>query len=713
MKTLGWMCVSLVLGAAVCHPVSGQPVAPAGGGVDASRVAAPLVPRSVFFGNPVRSQARVSPDGTRIAFLAPVDGVMNIHVAPITDIEKAVPVTSDRGRGIPGYSWAYNGTHILYIQDKGGDENWKVYSQDVKAGGPARDLTPFEEILGPDGQPIMLPSGDKLRPAARIENVSHRVTNEVLIGLNKRNPGLHDLYRVNITTGEMKLVAENQGFLAFVTDDNFSVRFAIRPNTDGSMAMLRAQKSADAALSWEPFQEIPAEDVDNFDPLMFDVSGKVLYARDSRGRDTAAIVAIDAATGAKQLVAGRENCDAGTILAHPTDNTLQAVEFTYDMPWWTLLSNDLKKDFEFLKKIDHESQMLVTSRSLDDRYWTVAFIPDRASPSVYLYDRVGAEGKPTRTLLFKTQPELEKYRLSRMHAVVVPARDGLKLVSYLTLPPGSDPDNDGVPNRPVPLVLNVHGGPTARDNWGYDPEHQWLANRGYAVLSVNYRGSTGFGKRFLNAGNMEWAGKMHDDLIDAVNWAIDKKIADKSKVAIYGGSYGGYATLVGLTFTPDVFACGVDIVGPSNLETLLNSIPPHWGPYIDVLTRKTGDHRTEEGRAFLKSRSPIHFVDRITKPLLIAQGANDPRVKQAESDQIVEAMKDRNIPVTYVLYPEEGHGFRKPENRLSFYAIAEQFLAANLGGRAEPIGDALKGANLTVPAGAELISGLSEAAGNH
>lgn len=713
MKTLGRMCVSILCGAAAGAPVLGQSAAPAGQPAEAARVAAPLVPRSVFFGNPVRSQARVSPDGTRIAFLAPVDGVMNIHVAPINDIEKAVPVTSDRGRGIPMYSWAYNGSHILYVQDKGGDENWKVYSLDVKAGGAARDLTPFEEILGPDGQPIMLPSGDKLRPAARIENTSHRVPNEVLIGLNKRNPSLHDLYRVNILTGEMTLVAENQGFLGFVTDDNFSVRFAIRPNPDGSMAMLRAQKSADGALSWEPFQDIPAEDVDNFDPLMFDVSGKVLYARDSRGRDTAAIVAIDAATGAKQLVAGRENCDAGMILAHPTDNTLQAVEFTYDLPWWTLLNNDLKKDFEFLKKIDHESQMLVTSRSLDDRYWTVAFVPDRASPSVYLYDRVGTEGKPTRTLLFKTQPELEKYRLSRMHAVVIPARDGLKLVSYLTLPPGSDPDNDGVPTRPVPLVLNVHGGPTARDNWGYNPEHQWLANRGYAVLSVNYRGSTGFGKRFLNAGNLEWAGKMHDDLIDAVNWAVDRKIADRSKVAIYGGSYGGYATLVGLTFTPDVFACGVDIVGPSNLETLLNSIPPHWGPYIDVLTRKTGDHRTEEGRAFLRSRSPIHFVDRISKPLLIAQGKNDPRVKQAESDQIVEAMTERGIPVTYVLYPEEGHGFRKPENRLSFYAIAEQFLAANLGGRAEPIGDALKGANLTVPAGADLINGLSEAVGGH
>lgn len=711
MKTIRWSIVPAVLLAAAVPALAQQaPAQPAA--ADAARVAAPLVPRSVFFGNPARSQARVSPDGTRIAFMAPVDGVMNIHVGPIDDLDKAMPVTDDRGRGIPSYSWAYTGNHILYVQDKGGDENWKVYSLDL-AAGKARDLTPIEEILGPDGQPIMLPTGDKLRPTAQIQGVSHLHANEVLIGLNNRNPALHDLYRVNITTGEMKLVAENPGYLGFVTDDHFAVRFAIRPNQDGSMSLLKAGKSADGALSFEPFQEIPVEDVDNFEPLLFDVSGKVLYLRDSRGRDTAAIVAMDTATGAKQLVAAKDECDAGAVMVHPTENRIQAVDFTYDKPWWTLLSHEISKDFEFLKRIDHESQMLVTSRSLDDRFWTVAFIPDKSSPSVYLYDRRGADGKPSRKLLFKSQPELDKHRLSTMHAVTIPSRDGLKLVSYLTLPPGTDPDNDGVPNRAVPLVLNVHGGPTARDSWGYDPEHQWLANRGYAVLSVNYRGSTGFGKKFLTAGNMEWAGKMHDDLIDAVNWCVDRKIADKSKVAIYGGSYGGYATLVGLTFTPDVFACGVDIVGPSNLETLLNSIPPHWGPYIDVLTRKTGDHRTEEGRIFLKSRSPINFVDRISKPLLIAQGKNDPRVKQAESDQIVKAMKDKNIPVTYVLYPEEGHGFRKPENRLSFYAIAEQFLAANLGGRAEPIGDSLKGANLTVPVGMELINGLSEAAESH
>jgi dipeptidyl aminopeptidase/acylaminoacyl peptidase len=285
----------------------------------------------------------------------------------------------------------------------------------------------------------------------------------------------------------------------------------------------------------------------------------------------------------------------------------------------------------------------------------------------------------------------------------------MKLVSYLTLPPGSDPDGDGRPNKPVPMVLNVHGGPWARDGWGLDPEHQLLANRGYAVLSVNYRGSTGFGKKFINAANKEWAAKMHDDLLDTVDWAVKEKIADPKKVAIYGGSYGGYATLVGLTFTPEKFACGVDIVGPSSLVTLLKSIPPYWAPALDMFKTRVGDHTTEEGEKFLLERSPLTKVDEIKRPLLIAQGKNDPRVKEAEADQIVYAMKQKQIPVTYVLFPDEGHGFARPENSLAFNAVTEAFLAEHLGGRYEAIGDALKGSTITVPAGENGVPGLPEA----
>jgi dipeptidyl aminopeptidase/acylaminoacyl peptidase len=667
-----------------------------------------LIPRDVLFGNPVRSQARLSPDGTKIAYLAPVDGVMNIHVGPATDLDAAKPVTAEKTRGIRSYYWAYTNQHVLYTQDVGGDEQWKVYCVDLEKGGPARDLTPIEEIKGPDGQPIVLPSGKKMRPVGLIQEVSKKFPDEILIGLNDRDPRFHDIHRVNIRTGEMKPVALNDaGYLALVTDEDYNVRFAIKPQADGSMSFMRA--AADGK-SFEPFQEIAAEDFDNFSPLFFDTSGKILYLRDARDRDTSAIYAMDTKTGVKQRIAEKEACDAGSLLVHPTENRIQGVEFDYDKPKWMLMGMELAKDFEYLKKIDHEASMMVTSRSLDDRYWTVAFVPDNGSPAVYLYDRGAGDGKKTHKLLFKSQPALDNHRLTKMHPVVITARDGLKLVSYLSLPADSDTDGDGRPNSPVPLVLDVHGGPTARDSWGYNPEHQWLANRGYAVLSVNYRGSDGFGKKFIAAGNLEWAGKMHDDLIDAVSWAVDQKIANRDKVAIYGGSYGGYATLVGLTFTPDTFCCGVDIVGPSNLETLLNSIPPHWASYLEILVRKTGDHRTEEGRAFIKSRSPITYVDRIKKPLLIAQGANDQRVKQAEADQIVQKMQEKKIPVTYVLYPDEGHGFARPQNRMSFYAVAEHFLAQNLGGRTEAYGDDFKGTSITVPAGAELVPGLKEAA---
>jgi dipeptidyl aminopeptidase/acylaminoacyl peptidase len=296
-----------------------------------------------------------------------------------------------------------------------------------------------------------------------------------------------------------------------------------------------------------------------------------------------------------------------------------------------------------------------------------------------------------------------------MQSREIKARDGLTLVSYLSLPPGSDANGDGIPDAPVPLVLNVHGGPWARDDYGFDPEHQWLANRGYAVLGVNYRGSTGFGKSFINASNKEWAGKMHDDLLDAVEWAVAQKITTADKVAIYGGSYGGYATLVGLTFTPHTFACGVDIVGPSNLATLLATIPPYWKSFFEEFATRVGDPRTEEGKKLLEERSPLTRVDAIKKPLLIAQGANDPRVKQAESDQIVQSMKDKGLPVTYVLYPDEGHGFARPANRTSFYAIAEGFLAQCLGGRYEPVGDDFKGPNVQVPEGAQHVPGLPDA----
>jgi dipeptidyl aminopeptidase/acylaminoacyl peptidase len=341
---------------------------------------------------------------------------------------------------------------------------------------------------------------------------------------------------------------------------------------------------------------------------------------------------------------------------------------------------------------------------LDDTKWTVAYVLDNGPVKYYLYERPARKAR----FLFTNRPELETLKLAHMHPVVIKSRDGLNLVSYLSLPLGSDPNNYGRPASPLPLVLNVHGGPWARDSWGYDPYHQWLTNRGYAVLSVNFRGSTGFGKDFINAGDHEWAGKTQDDLVDAVQWAISERIADPQKVAIMGGSYGGYATLVGLTFTPDLFACGVDIVGPSSLLTLLESIPPYWKPILDMFAARVGDPRTEEGRKFLQERSPLPRVDQIRRPLLIGQGANDPRVKQAESDRIVAAMQEKKIPVTYVLFSDEGHGFARPENNMAFNAVTEAFLATQLGGRFEPIGKDFEGSTIQVPAGADQVPGVAD-----
>jgi dipeptidyl aminopeptidase/acylaminoacyl peptidase len=391
-------------------------------------------------------------------------------------------------------------------------------------------------------------------------------------------------------------------------------------------------------------------------------------------------------------------------MIHPVEKTVQAVAFTYERKTWQVIDPAIAGDLNYLRTVA-DGDVEVAARTLDDQHWIVAYLLDAGPVKFYLYDREAQRAD----LLFSHRQALEELPLAPMHPVVIPARDGLTLVSYFTLPVGSDQDNDTRPDQPLPMVLLVHGGPWGRDNWGYDSLHQLLANRGYGVLSVNFRASTGFGKAMINAGNLEWGAKMHDDLLDAVHWAIQEKIADPARVAIMGGSYGGYATLWGMTNTPERFACGVDIVGPSNLVTLLESIPPYWQPQVELFATRVGDHRTAEGRAFLTERSPLTYVDQIQKPLLIGQGANDPRVKQAESDQIVKAMQEKGLAVTYVLYADEGHGFARPENNLSFYAVTEAFLAQCLGGRYEPIGDDFDGSSIAVPVGAQEIPGLVEA----
>jgi len=641
----------------------------------------PLVPRRLIFGNPDKAGPTLSDDGTKIAFRAAVNGVMNVWVGPADKPEAATPVTKDTSRGIRQYFWAYTNNHIIYVQDKGGDENWRVYSVDISSG-ETKDLTPFDKV------------------AAQIQGVSDKFPNEILVALNNRNPELHDVYRINIATGARSLVQRNDKYAGFVTDDDYKVRFAQVFRPDGGMDLLRRTDSG----TFVPFERMGPDDSLTTQPLGFDKSAQHLYLIDARDRDTAALFSEDVATGAKMLLAEDARADAEGVITHPKEKNIQAVSFNYDRVHWQVIDQSIDGDLKYLQSVT-DGEMNVLSRTSDDAHWMVGYVKDNGPVRYYVYDRSSHTAK----FLFTNRQALESAKLSKMFPREITSRDGLTLVSYLSLPAWTDPDGDGRPVAPLPMVMWIHGGPWARDSWGLSSYHQFFANRGYAVLSVNYRGSTGFGKRFTNAGNREWAAKMHDDLLDAVNWAVAEHVADSKKTVISGGSYGGYATLTGLTFTPDVFAAGVDIVGPSNLLTLLNSIPPYWKPQLSLFTTRVGDNGTAEGRKFLESRSPLLRVDKIAKPLLIGQGANDPRVKQAESDQIVKAMQAKNLPVTYVLFPDEGHGFARPENNIAFLAVTEAFLAKHIGGRAEPIGDAFKGSTITVPQGADLVPGVKEA----
>lgn len=650
------------------------------------RADASLLTRSVLFSNPDRARPTLSPDGKRIAYLSSVEGVLNVWVAPVGDLAKAKPVTQDKKRGIRTYRWAFDNAHVLYMQDKDGDENWHLHAVDLTSGVD-KDLTPLEGAQ------------------ARIEALTHRIPGEVLVGLNDRDKRFHDLHRVNIKTGARKLVQRNDGFASFAVDHDFKVRLAMKPEKDGSTSV----QEPDRKGGFREIAKIGLADTLTTQVVGFDKSGGKVYLTDSRDRDTAALVELDLATKKTKVLLDDGQADVRDIVQHPTKMTVQAALATYDRLRWHAIDPSLRADLGVIQAAT-PGDIRLLSRSLDDAKWIVSSVLSDGPVKFWIYDRA----KKKVDFLFSNLKALEDKKLAKMHPLILKSRDGLDLVSYLTLPREADVDGDGKPDAgkgPLPMVLLVHGGPWSRDEFGLNANHQWLASRGYAVLSVNYRGSTGFGKTFVNAADKQWSGKMHDDLIDAVSWTVKEKIAKQDKVAIFGGSYGGYATLVGLTFTPDVFACGVDIVGPSNLVTLLQSIPPYWEAEVEQFTKRIGDHRTEEGKKYLLSVSPLSRVSQINKPLLIGQGKNDPRVKQAESDQIVKAMQAKGIPVTYVVYPDEGHGFARPENRKSFNAVAEIFLAQCLGGPYEPIGSDFKGASLTVPAGKENITTLSEALG--
>jgi dipeptidyl aminopeptidase/acylaminoacyl peptidase len=640
-----------------------------------------LVPREIFFGNPSRIQGRVSPDGTKMSFLAPVDGVLNLWVGPLGDFDAAKPITQDTGSGIDSHQWALNSSNVLYIQDTGGDEDFHIYSVDLQTNETI-DLTPFEKTTG------------------QFIGSSYRHQDEYLLGINNRDKRWHDVWRVNVVTGDRELVEQNDRFGGFVADLDLNVRLALAPTPDGGQMVFKRSASGD----WTEFVKIDKDDSLTSTPIAFTGDNTHFLMLDSSGRDKSALLKVNIDTDERTVVAESDAGDISGTILDPQTNEPLAYAVNHKRTEWFGLNDAVAKDLARLRD-SLAGEISVLGQTSDNRKWVVISDAPQDPLTYFAYDRTsGAVEK-----LFTSRPELGGKPLNEMHAVTIRSRDGLDLVSYLTLPPHTDADNDGRPDSPVPMVLDVHGGPWGRNGYGYSSWAQWLSNRGFAVLQVNFRGSTGFGKDFINAGDKQWAADMHNDLIDAVDWAIAEGIAPADKIAIAGGSYGGYATLVGLTFTPEKFACGVDIVGPSNLVTLLQSIPPYWESFIETFAQRVGDHRTEEGQLFLRSRSPLYKADEIVRPLLIGQGANDPRVKQQESDQIVSAMQTNELPVTYVLFPDEGHGFARPENRESFYAIMEVFLDGCLGGRSQAIGDALAGSSTQVPAGAEHIPGLSEA----
>ncbi|XVN42845.1 MAG: S9 family peptidase [Candidatus Rickettsia vulgarisii] len=634
----------------------------------------PIIPRKILFGNPDKIGVKLSYDGKYITYIAPVNNVLNIWLAPSNDISKASPITNDKGRGIRSYTWSYN-NNILYSQDQDGDENFRVYNYNIQTKETAL-LTPEKGVK------------------AHILGISHKIPNEVLIGMNDRDPKYFDVYKFDLNTAKKELIFKNEKYASFVVDNDLKIRFASLINEEGGSEYYQLKDD-----KWELFTKFSPEDTTNSQLVGFDDTGKVLYLVDSKDRNTAVLKTINLQDNKSNVVAEDSKADVKIFTFHPTKDIVQAVTINYDKVRYNILDKSIEKDIKYLTSLSKGS-LIINSRTLDDTTWLVAFDIDNGPVKYYKYDR----SKINAEFLFNNRDDLENYKLASMLPVIIKSRDGLDLVSYITFPLDVKLDQNNLPDKKLPLIIYVHGGPCVRDSWGYDPTHQWFANRGYAVLSINYRSSTGLGKSLISAGYLEWGRKMHDDLLDGVNWAINNNIADPVKIAIMGGSYGGYATLVGLTMTPDVFACGVDLVGPSNLLTLINSVPPYWKPILGVMKKRIGPWDTEEDKKKLAERSPITYVDNIKKPLFIAQGAHDPRVKQAESDQIVSAMRNKKIPVIYALYENEGHGFARPENRLSYYAMVEYFLANILGGRKEDIGNDLQDAKFLLNSKANITN---------
>jgi dipeptidyl aminopeptidase/acylaminoacyl peptidase len=616
----------------------------------------PLIPLAHFFDNPERAAARVSPDGRRLAYLAPVDGVLNVWVRRIgvaggDGQGDDRPVTHDRDRGVRAYFWSRDAARILYLQDRAGEENHHVYAASLdRPDRPARDLTPFDGVK------------------AGVIAVPRETPGEILVSMNLTDRSVFDVFRLRLATGKLTRIADNPGnVIGWLADRTGALRAAYAQTPTGDYELLVRDRES------EPFRVLAGfANEDGGGPYAFSPDGREIWVASARGSDTSRLVAIDCATGAERVIDGDDEVDVGGVFTRDRTGELLGTFYVRDRLEFRAAEPETARLWERFREL-HPGDPSGLSRDEDERLWVVAFDDDREPGATYLYDRTTDRAE----FLFRPRPWLDPKTLAPMTPVVIDARDGLRLRSYLTLPVGVEP-------RDLPMVLLVHGGPWARDAWGFRPEVQFLANRGYAVLQVNYRGSTGFGKRLMHAAEREFAGKMHDDLIDAVEWAVGEGIADRARVAIFGGSYGGYAALVGATFTPDVFAAVVSYVGPSSLVTLVRSFPAYWRPFMEsTWFRFVGDPEKPDDVADMEARSPLNRVDAIRAPLLVIQGATDPRVTRQESEQIVAALRARGVAVEYLVKEDEGHGFVKPENRMEAYRAIELFLARHLGGRAE------------------------------
>ncbi len=605
----------------------------------------PIIPMKDFFRNPEKAGFQLSPNGQYLAFMEPWKNRMNVHVQKIGE-KKAIRITNATKRDIAGYFWA-NNHRIVFVQDKGGDENFRLYAVDIDGSG-LKELTPFDQVR------------------VRIIDDLKDNEKEMIIGMNKRDKRIFDAYRININSGEMKMVAKNPGNIdGWLTDNNGELRIATTSDGVNTSILYRDKETDDFRVVFTTnFKETLA-------PLFFSFDNKYIYASSNIGRDKRAIVKYDPDKDKElEVIFEHPQVDVSSLLRSKKRKVITGVTYVTDKRHYHFFDERRKQLQKNLEQRLPGYEVVVTNMSKDESKVLVRTFSDKSRGAYYYYDRKSDDFKK----LVDVSPWLNEKYMADMKPIKYQSKDGLTIHGYLTLPNGIEPKN-------LPVVVNPHGGPWARDMWGFNPEVQFLANRGYAVLQMNFRGSTGYGKKFWEAGFKKWGREMQDDITQGVHWLIDTGIADPERIGIYGASYGGYATLAGVTFTPNLYACGVDYVGVSNIFVLLNTIPPYWELGRQMLYEMIGD--PEKDKALLKEVSPVFHVDQIKAPLFIAQGANDPRVKKAESDQVVEALKKRDIDVPYMVKDNEGHGFHNEENRFDFYRAMEKFLHKYLGGRVE------------------------------